>query len=89
MQLQSGHPLDETSIACITRDLLHAVDYLHSEGKIHRDIKGFVCVYHVFCFYNQMCFNLLRIFAAANILLTENGDVKVFLFSFFFNDITI
>ncbi|WZZ62132.1 hypothetical protein YC2023_062239 [Brassica napus] len=51
--LQSGHPLDETSIACITRDLLHAVDYLHSEGKIHRDIK------------------------AANILLTENGDVKV------------
>ncbi|CAH2053654.1 unnamed protein product, partial [Thlaspi arvense] len=51
--LQSGHPLDETSIACITRDLLHAVEYLHNEGKIHRDIK------------------------AANILLTENGDVKV------------
>lgn len=51
--LQSGPPLDEISIACILRDLLHAVDYLHSEGKIHRDIK------------------------AANILLTENGDVKV------------
>ncbi|CAN8259283.1 unnamed protein product [Cochlearia groenlandica] len=51
--LQSGVPLDETSIGCITRDLLHAVEYLHSEGKIHRDIK------------------------AANILLTENGDVKV------------
>lgn len=31
-----------------------------------------------------MCFNFLPIFAAANILLTENGDVKVFLFSFFF-----
>ncbi|XP_010535076.1 PREDICTED: serine/threonine-protein kinase sid1-like isoform X2 [Tarenaya hassleriana] len=51
--LQSGTPLDETSIACIARDLLHAVEYLHNEGKIHRDIK------------------------AANILLTENGDVKV------------
>ncbi|MED6133950.1 hypothetical protein PIB30_032974 [Stylosanthes scabra] len=51
--LQSGPPLDETSIACILRDLLHAIDYLHTEGKIHRDIK------------------------AANILLTENGDVKV------------
>ncbi|KAF7822689.1 serine/threonine-protein kinase 25-like isoform X1 [Senna tora] len=51
--LQSGPPLDEMSIACILRDLLHAIDYLHSEGKIHRDIK------------------------AANILLTENGDVKV------------
>ncbi|KAE8680131.1 Serine/threonine-protein kinase 24 [Hibiscus syriacus] len=51
--LQSGPPLDETSIACISRDLLHAIEYLHNEGKIHRDIK------------------------AANILLTENGDVKV------------
>ncbi|XP_057454820.1 uncharacterized protein LOC130746268 isoform X2 [Lotus japonicus] len=51
--LQSGPPLDELSIACILRDLLHAIDYLHNEGKIHRDIK------------------------AANILLTENGDVKV------------
>ncbi|CAA6658186.1 unnamed protein product [Spirodela intermedia] len=51
--LQSGPPLDEASIACILRDLLHAIEYLHNEGKIHRDIK------------------------AANILLTENGDVKV------------
>ncbi|KAB2044013.1 hypothetical protein ES319_D01G060100v1 [Gossypium barbadense] len=51
--LQSGPPLDEMSIACISRDLLHAIEYLHNEGKIHRDIK------------------------AANILLTENGDVKV------------
>ena len=42
LQLQSGPPLDEMSIACILRDLLHAIDYLHSEGKIHRDIKGFL-----------------------------------------------
>ncbi|KAL6554221.1 hypothetical protein OROMI_019894 [Orobanche minor] len=51
--IQPNHPLDEVSIAGILRDLLHAIDYLHNEGKIHRDIK------------------------AANILLTENGDVKV------------
>lgn len=38
--LHTGQPLDEVSIACILRDLLHALDYLHSEGKIHRDIKA-------------------------------------------------
>lgn len=42
LQLQSGPPLDEMSIACIFRDLLHAIEYLHNEGKIHRDIKGFL-----------------------------------------------
>lgn len=51
--IQPGQPLEEMSIACILRDLLHAIEYLHNEGKIHRDIK------------------------AANILLTEGGDVKV------------
>ncbi|KAM7503983.1 hypothetical protein LguiB_002887 [Lonicera macranthoides] len=51
--IQPNQPLDEMSIACILRDLLHAIEYLHNEGKIHRDIK------------------------AANILLSENGDVKV------------
>jgi len=40
MQLETGPPLDEVSIACILRELLLSLDYLHSEGKIHRDIKG-------------------------------------------------
>ncbi|KAI3803492.1 hypothetical protein L1987_31644 [Smallanthus sonchifolius] len=38
--IQPNQPLDEISIACILRDLLHAVEYLHTEGKIHRDIKA-------------------------------------------------
>lgn len=40
MQLETGPPLDEVSISCILRELLLSLDYLHSEGKIHRDIKG-------------------------------------------------
>lgn len=51
MQLQSGPPLDEISIGCILRDLLHAVEYLHNEGKIHRDIKGSLLLFINFFFF--------------------------------------
>ena len=46
-------PLKEDEIAAICNDALNGLEYLHSLGKIHRDVK------------------------AGNILLTENGTVKL------------
>uniref|UniRef100_A0A671KSL3 Mitogen-activated protein kinase kinase kinase kinase 5 n=1 Tax=Sinocyclocheilus anshuiensis TaxID=1608454 RepID=A0A671KSL3_9TELE len=46
-------PLSELQISYVCRETLQGLAYLHSKGKMHRDIKG------------------------ANILLTDNGDVKL------------
>ncbi|XP_023235832.1 serine/threonine-protein kinase Tao isoform X1 [Centruroides vittatus] len=46
-------PLKEDEIAAICQDALQGLEYLHSLGRIHRDVK------------------------AGNILLTENGTVKL------------
>ena len=46
-------PLKEIEISAICQDTLEGLAYLHSQGKIHRDVK------------------------AGNILLTENGTVKL------------
>lgn len=40
LDLMKAGLFSETDIAIILREILKGLDYLHSERKLHRDIKG-------------------------------------------------
>lgn len=63
----------EEYIAIIVRELLRGLDYLHTEGKLHRDIKGESAA----LFRTRQLLTVLRCTPAANILLTASGEVKL------------
>ena len=63
--------IPEEYITIIIRELLMGLEYLHSDKKLHRDIKGDISFTHYF-------FSLLTIACpAANVLLAANGQVKL------------
>ena len=40
LDLLSAGPFEEIFVAIIMRELLKGLDHLHSQGKLHRDIKA-------------------------------------------------
>lgn len=74
--------IGEDYIAIILRELLLGLDYLHSDKKLHRDVKGtplptlrfFLPPTHIFEIDGLV---LTPISLAANVLLSSNGQVKL------------
>ena len=65
--------IHEEYIAIILRELLRGLDYLHSDQKLHRDIKGTKTSIG----WNGDAHRLTILIAAANILLSASGQVKL------------
>jgi len=45
LDLMKAGTFEEHYIAIILREILKGLDYLHTEGKLHRDIKGITVLY--------------------------------------------
>lgn len=63
--------ITEDQVATILRELLLALEYLHNDKKIHRDIKG------TNAYTSPLLSKFDSYYLAANVLLAANGDVKL------------
>jgi len=74
LDLMKAGTFEEHYIAIILREILRGLDYLHTEGKLHRDIKGIVDrtspVHHVFSLHN--CLVLVFVFGVFCIVYNES-----------------
>jgi serine/threonine-protein kinase 24/25/MST4 len=79
LDLMKAGNFDEMQIAIILREVLKGLEYLHSERKLHRDIKGTVNPAITAAFLCRLlhCDPFWFLGAAANVLLSEQGDVKL------------
>jgi serine/threonine protein kinase len=70
-------PLTESQIALMSKETLQGLAYLHSRGKMHRDVKASVVFFFSFLLNQTSFLTCLCTQQGANILLTDNGDVKL------------
>ena len=77
LDLMKAGKFEESHIAIILREVLKGLDYLHSEMKLHRDIKGkkLKKLREIVAYLQMYGFFLLIL--AANVLLSNTGDVKL------------
>lgn len=77
LDLMKAGNFEENLIAVILREVLKGLDYLHSERKLHRDIKGVFVITIIIWSEIVLILTWFILCAAANVLLSEQGDVKL------------
>lgn len=54
LDLMKAGAFDEVHISIILREVLKGLDYLHSERKLHRDIKGGYYIFQSICYASHL-----------------------------------
>ena len=60
LDLMKAGTFEEHYIAIILREILKGLDYLHTEGKLHRDIKGIAEMLITYAFKIHFCISSVR-----------------------------